>query len=139
MTAVKLLAFDILSVHIEHNPEIMHGLIHEQAAITETNLKINEETFQICNDIQAGYTAKTADGQTAAAIAARYRAVFQIEGAAEDGGYTADKAEACLKANPVILRTVALMCNLLIHKDLADLRRRHNIRSALPIAEMTVG
>ena len=138
MTTVKLLAFDVLSAHIDHTPEIMHGLIREQAGITAERLQINEEAFQICYDIRADYTAETEDGQNAAAITARYRTVFQIEPAENIDGYTADKAAGFLKSNPGIIQTAAGMFNALVHKDLADLRRRHNIRSALPIAEMTV-
>ena len=134
-----MLSFDTLLTNIEHHPENMHGLIREQAVITAERLQINEEAFQICYDIRADYTAETEGGQNAAAITARYRTVFQIEPAENIDGYTADKAADFLKSNPGIIQTAAGMFNALVHKDLADLRRRHNIRSALPIAEMTVG
>jgi len=133
---IAIQAFDVLSVEIKNNPEITHGLIHETASIVAKSFRINTEVFQICHEVQADYAAQTEDGQTAASITACYRIIFSVDEQISD--YTSEKADVYLQEHPAVQQTAAAMFGMLIHKDLADLRHRYNMQSALPLAEITM-
>lgn len=136
MTVVRMLSFDTLLTNIEHHPENMAGIVIESATVTTQEMKINEERFLISAETEAQYDTRTQDGRQIAAITARYRVIFQVD--TEIDGYSAEKAEAYLKQHPTVLEAASTMLNMFANKDLTDLRMRHNIATAIPLAEMTV-